>query len=392
MASTHRLTKLVVDRMRPGDIVRDSEIKGFGARCQHGAPSYFLQKKVHGRLRWFTIGPHGNPWTPETARREAFRILRELAAGTDPGLDRQRERAQPVFHDAHGAFMADHGPKLKPRTRSEYEKVFRNYLLAGFKGRRLKDITKAEVARFHARLADTPAAANFALSVLSRLMRWAEDQGYRAPNSNPCQGVKKYKLVKRQRYLSPNEFARLGRVLDDVAQRGSQNLFAVAAIRLLILTGARHTEILSLQWSFVDVERGFLNLPDSKTGQKAIRLNAAAAHVLAGIPRVGDNPYVIVGKLKGAHLVNLQKIWDDIRIVADLPDVRIHDLRHSFASMAVAHGGSLPMIGKLLGHMDTQTTARYAHLRDDPLRHLNNQVGEAIVAAMQADTQSKGAQ
>lgn len=380
--SRTRITKSAVERLAPGEGLRDTELKGFGVRRQQDAPSYFLQKKVHGRVRWFTIGPHGSPWTPETARREAYRLMRELAGGNDPGEQRRLEREKPTFAEAAPMFMADHGPKLKPRTREEYDKLFRNYLVAAFGSRRLADISKAEVARFHARMSDTPAAANFALAVLSRMMRWAEDLAFRSSHSNPCHGVKKYRQAKRERYLSLDEFARLGKVLDDVEVASSQNLFAIAAIRLLILTGARHSEIVTLRWPHVDLERALLLLPDSKTGQKAIRLNAAAVQVLRNLPRVQGNPFVIVGKRHGTHLINLQKPWDDIRVLAGIPDVRIHDLRHSFASVAAANGASLPMIGKLLGHADTQTTARYAHLADDPLRQVNQQVGDVIAEAM----------
>ncbi len=174
----------------------------------------------------------------------------------------------------------------------------------------------------------------------------------------------------------------LGVVLNQVERDQSVSLFAVAAIRLLILTGARLNEILTLQWKHIDIQWGLLLLPESKTGQKAIRLSDKAVRVLETLPRLKGNPYVIPGLVEGQHLVNLQKPWRYIRKLADLDDVRIHDLRHSFASMAAASGASLPMIGALLGHTQPQTTARYAHLANDPLKRLNQEVGEMISDAM----------
>jgi integrase len=248
--------------------------------------------------------------------------------------------------------------------------------------KRLDTIDRGDVLRFHANLAAYPRLANYAVAVLSRLMTWAEDRGFRKEQTNPCLRLKKYRETKRQRYLTREELARLGSVLDGVATTGGENLFIVAAIRLLLFTGARLSEILMLKWAYVDFERGLLLLPDSKTGQKVVRLNQHAAEVLLGLPRVTGNPHVIVGRRANSRLVNLQKPWRRIRALTALEDVRIHDLRHSFASFAAASRAALPMIGKLLGHDHTQTTARYAHLADDPLHQLNQQVGEDIAAAM----------
>ena len=214
-----------------------------------------------------------------------------------------------------------------------------------------------------------------------------EEHGFRPENTNPCRRIKKYRANRRERYLTSEEFARLGRILDRV-EGGAENVFAVVAIRLLLLTGARLMEILTLRWSYVDLERGLLLLPDSKTSQKSIRLGEAAIAVLQAVPRVKENPYVIVGRKDGAHIVHLQKTWRRIRAAAGLNDGRNHDLRHSFASMAAASGASLPMIGKLLGHTQPQTTARYAHLADDPLHQLNQKVGNLISKAMRGRDQT----
>jgi len=377
-----RINKTSVTRLKPGQTIRDMELKGFGARRQKSAASYFLQKKINGRVRWFTIGRHGEPWTPELARREALRLLRELAAGDEPGQQKTAEPEKPTLREAAALFLAEHGPKLSARTRAEYERLIRLEICPELGSKHICDITRAQVSRFHSGRGDRPALANFSLAVLSKLFTWAEENGYRPDATNPCRGTKKFRRNVRERYLTISEFARLGAVLDSLDRDGRTSPLIIAAIRLLLFTGARLNEILTLKWSFVDRERRLLLLPTSKTGAKAITLNDAALTVLQNLqPRPG-NPYVIAGHRRGGHLVNLQKPWRRIRAMAALDDVRLHDLRHTYASVAAASGASLPMIGKLLGHANTETTARYAHLADEPIQLLNEDIGNRIAAAM----------
>lgn len=185
-----------------------------------------------------------------------------------------------------------------------------------------------------------PRAANHALSVMSKLLTWAEDQGYRPEGANPCQRVQRYRENKRERFLTKDELAKLGKALDKAEAEHIAGPYAIAALRLLIFTGARLNEILTLQWSHVDLERKMIFLPDSKTGQKPVTLNQPAIDILKALPRFANNPYVIVGHRYGSHLINLQKPWQEIRALAGLETVRIHDLRHTFASVAVATGNS----------------------------------------------------
>jgi integrase len=214
------------------------------------------------------------------------------------------------------------------------------------------------------------------------MLSWAEEQGLREANTNPCFGIKKYKETKRQRYLTMDEIARLGAALNRAETDHLAGTWAVAAIRLLILTGARLSEILTLRRTYVDFDRRLILLPDSKTGEKTIQLSDAAADVLRRIPAVEGNPYVIVGHRTGQPMVDLFKPWSIVRRMAALEDVRLHDLRHTFASVAVAQGGSLPIIGKMLGHNEPRTTARYAHLADDPVQRLTETTGRAIADAL----------
>jgi integrase len=214
----------------------------------------------------------------------------------------------------------------------------------------------------------------------------AEKWGQRPDGSNPCRHVEKFKERKRERYLSASELLRLGDVLAEAERTRTELPGAIAAIRLLIFTGCRRGEILTLRWEHVDFEKECLRLPDSKTGARTIHLNAPALEILSVVEHQDGNPYVIVGGKPGAHLVNLRKPWQRIRAQAELEDVRLHDLRHSFASVAVGLGESLHMTGKLLGHSQAQTTQRYAHLADDPVKAATKRVGAAISGMMAGKT------
>lgn len=217
------------------------------------------------------------------------------------------------------------------------------------------------------------------------MMTLAEAWGLRPDGSNPCRHVKKYREDKRERYLTREELQRLGAALVQAERTKAESPFAIAAIGLLILTGARLTEILTLRWEYVDLADGVLRLPASKTGAKDVYLNEAAIKLLREIPRMAGNPHVITGKKSGARLINLRKPWRRLCMVAKLQGVRIHDLRHSFASIAV--GAGMTVIGKLLGHSQPATTARYAHLAADPIRAASNLVGTEISTAMHGQTE-----
>ncbi|MBL8146436.1 MAG: site-specific integrase [Anaerolineae bacterium] len=378
MPAQARITLAVVARLKPGDTVWDTEVKGFGARYRATAVSYFVKKRINGKQSWITIGKHGSPWTPETARKKALTLAADAAAGVNPAEIRRAERAKITFAEAAEEFLAQHGKKIKPTTLSEYDRLIRTRLLPAFGTLKVEAITHTIVAKAHTSWSEKPRTANLCLAVMSKLMSWCEDHDHIAANSNPCRRIKKYAERSRERYLTNSEIEKLLAVLDDLDARQAESPYATAAIRLLLLTGARLSEITTLKWKYVDLETATLWLPDSKTGKKAIRLNPQAVAVLTTLPRMHDNPFVIVGHRDGAPIINLHKPWWRIRALAGLDDMRIHDLRHSFASIAINAGASLAMVGKLLGHTQQQTTARYAHLADDPLRQLNNQIGAAI--------------
>jgi integrase len=214
------------------------------------------------------------------------------------------------------------------------------------------------------------------------MLNLTETWGERPANSNPCRNIEKYRERKRERFLSEGELARLGAALAEAEKQVSESPSAVAAIRLLALSGARLNEILTLRWEHVDFERGCLRLSESKTGAKTIHLSPPALALLASLPRIEGNPHVLPGMKAGAHLVNLEKPWRRIRAAATLPDVRLHDLRHSFASFGAGAGLGLPVIGALLGHTQAATTQRYAHLAADPLKQASDLIGGRIAAAL----------
>ena len=377
-SAIERVSVRSVNKLGPNETITDPDLKGFGIRRRSGGPIYFLHTRVKGRLRWITIGRHGEPWTPTTARMEAKRLLSEIINGADPAAAKEATRKAPTVREAAERFMAEHGMRLKPRTREEYQRLLRTAILPEFGKRQLREVARFDVVSFHTKMVATPRKANFALSVLSKMMNWAEVRGLRPECSNPCRLVPKYRENKRQRFLSHEEVSKLGRVLDELEANGSESPYVIAAIRLLLVTGARLSEVLTLEWRYVDLPRAIIFLPDSKTGQKPIFLNKAAQDLLINLPRIDGNQYVIVGNTEGGHLINLQKPWRRIRQLVDIHDVRLHDLRHSFASFAAEGGASLQMIGVLLGHTQPETTQRYAHLVRDHVRQMNDAVGESI--------------
>jgi integrase len=381
-----KITKRSVDGLATADsqvVMWDTELKGFGVRCRaSGAKYYVIKFRSGGRQRW-TIGRHGSPWTPDTARGEAMRQLGLRAGGKDPASERDRQKGVITVAELGARFLNDYVPHhCKASTASEYRRAVELFINPALGHHRISDLLRADIARLHHDLHDRPYQANRALGVLSKMMNLAEEWGLRTDGSNPCRHVKKYREQKRERYLSPEELQRLGQTLAEAQQRNNEDPYVLAAIGLLVLSGARLREILTLRWEHVDLTNGVLRLPDSKTGAKLVYLNANAADLLRAVPRMMGNPHVIAGKRPGAHLVDLQKPWQRIRARADLKDVRIHDLRHSFAAVAAESGMSLPMIGKLLGHTQPITTARYAHLAADPMRAAAELIGAKIATVM----------
>ncbi len=383
-----KLTNRTVAATRPRDrdvFVWDDELPGFGLRVKpSGVKSYVIQyRNRHNDSRRITIGRHG-VIGPEKARRKAKKMLADVQDGADPATERKDDREAPTVAELAEKYLREHAaPHKKPRSVEEDQRLLRLHVLPALGRKKVAGITRADITGLHHAMRDTPGAANRTLALVSKMLNLAEKWGLHPDGSNPCRHVDRYPERKMERFLSVDELGRLGAVLAEAERTATELRSVIAAVRLLMFTGARLGEILNLEWSHVDFERSCLRLPESKTGAKVIHLNAPALEVLNGIERDGS-PWVIAGRDPDKPLVNLRKPWHRIRKAAGLDNVRLHDLRHSFASVGAAGGLSLPMIGALLGHTQAATTLRYAHLAADPLKQAADMIGKRIAAAMEA--------
>ncbi len=385
-----RITSAVVDAMKPGDVIFDTEVRGLFIRhrAEGGVPHYYLKTRVKRVQRVFAIGRHGRGhWTPEAARREAVRILGLIRDGRDLHAERAEEKAGITFAVFAERYLTDYAANHhKPRTLAEETRLLRLHVLPALGPIRLREIARPEIARLHARLSARPVTANRVLALVSSILGWAEKVGERPVGSNPARGIDHYPEKARERYLTGEELQRLGEALARAETEGLVDWRFIALARLLLFSGARLSEILGLTWPQVDTTSGVVRLADSKTGAKNLFLPAPALAVLAALPRLADNPHVLPGDRPGAPLVGVQRPWQRIRRLAGLPDLRLHDLRHAFASVAVQGGESLFIVGKLLGHANLTTTQRYAHLAPDPALAAAERAAARIGAALTGES------
>src|SRR5829696_4777780 len=281
---SRKITKPFVDSLQPGELGWDSEIKGFGVRCQRRDRVYVVKYRVAGRQRWLTIGKHGSPWTPELARREARRVLGLVAEGKDPAEKKQKDRSAPTVTALAEQFLEEHvNAKSKDRTYLEYKRLIHRIVKPELGRLRVDEVRSSDIERLHLKFRATPYQANRVVALLSKMLNWSGRRGER----NPCVGLERFAEERRRRYLSSAELARLGQALSQAEAERLTSPYAIAAVRLLVFTGARLNEILTLRWDHVDLERGHLNLSNSKTGAKTIYLNAAARKLLTALPRLG---------------------------------------------------------------------------------------------------------
>ena len=360
----------------------DNELTGFGVRVYpSGARVYVVQSRGPGGLKRVTVGRHG-VISADQARRRAALILARIKAGEDPvAAPLAGVEPGPAVADLAERYYREYvAVRCKPGTAKLHCRVVRKHILPEFGELPVTAIGREHVTDLHYRLRHVPSVANQVIVTLSRMINQAEVWGLAPEGGNPCRFVVKYRQRKRERFLTEDEFRRLGRVLGALEAEGRVPAPAAAAIRLLMLTGCRCNEILTLHWEDVHLDVNELRLRDSKTGPRTVPLSPAAAKVLAGLPRGAGNPWVIAGRKPGVRLSNFNSYWYCVRKRAGLEDVRLHDLRHSFASRALALGESLTMIGKLLGHTKIQTTARYAHLARDSIKLSAARVAASIGA------------
>ncbi|MGZ2411751.1 integrase [Sphingomonas sp. F9_3S_D5_B_2] len=383
-----KLTKRCIEGLEPKPkdyFVWDDELQRFGVRVQpSGKKTFVVQYRVEKRSRRMSLGTFG-VLTLDVARGKALRALAMVEAGDDPLDVRVKRQKAITVAELVTRFMAVHidlNPNLKESTGREYRHALKRYILPALGRLKVTDVTRADVTALHLSMHDRPYQANRTLEVVSKMFNLAEDWGLRPEGTNPRKRVKKYPEKKRERFLSRAELQRVGQVLAEMEAERVEMPSAIAAVRLLMLTGCRLNEVLRLKWKHVLVRDGELRLPDSKTGKKSVQLGDAALAVLRGIPPVPGNQWVITGRGDGAHLTDLQPFWQRVRARAGLNGVRIHDLRHTYASVAAGAGMSLSMIGRLLGHTQVQTTARYAHLAQGTVKDAANNISQLIAKSL----------
>ena len=378
-----RISKRAVDALavERGDAVFwDSDLTGFGVRVYAtGRKVYVVQVRgPTGRMKRATVGVHGKV-APDVARKDAATVIDRIRRGEEPFPPAPEPEA--TVADLAKRYMTAHVEvNCRPKTVETFRRAVDRYIVPELGHLALSAVERSHVSDLHFRMRDKPSQANQTVGVLAKMFRLAEAWGMTPLRRNPCRSVRLYKKNRRERFLTPEEYRTLGRVLDEAETKRGFLPSGVAAIRLLLLTGCRKNEIVTLRWDDIDRTAGEIRLRDTKTGARRIPLTPAVEWVLAGIPRIEGNPWIIAGQKPGDHLKNLDQIWLRLRPRAGLDDVRVHDCRHSYASRALAVGEGLPMIGKLLGHRKVTTTARYAHLARDTEKASAVKVGRSIGA------------
>lgn len=382
------ITKRTVDALSANGsqprFLWDDALAGFGIKAlPTGTKRYLVKYRTSGGgrnapQRWLMLGTHGQ-LTPDQARNLAQQALAAVARGDDPQGLKFKQRLAPALRDAWGQFETEHLPQKKVSTRKEYISQWLELIEPRLGRVAVKDLARSDVDRFHKSMRHAPYRANRTLALLSRLMTLAETWDWREQGTNPCKHVDRFPERSRTRFLAFDELQRFGTAMSALVSERSIQPTASNALELLLLTGARLNEILTAEWAWIDWKRGVMNLPDSKTGAKLVYLSDSAISVLVRQKEIaGDSDFVFPSRVNRKATVNLRKSWVRICERAGFEGVRLHDLRHTAASIAVGQGSSLAIVGKLLGHSQAQTTLRYAHVDIDPALKAANQVGDVV--------------
>ncbi len=378
---TDRLAKTLASPAVGNRVTYDEEVRGFGLRVTAaGAKSFVLNYRINGRERRYTIGAYPD-WAVAAAREEAKRLKRRVSLGFDPMGERHADRATPTVADLAERFMEEHAVRKVPRAQKDDRSMIDQIVLPAIGRLKVHEVRQDDIDRLHREVSGTrPIRANRMAQLLSRIFTLTIRWGYRA--DNPVKGLHRNPEPKRTRYLSGDELQRLTNVLAEHPNQQSAN-----AIRLLLLTGARRGEMLNASWDQFDLDVGIWVKPSAHTKQKKehrVPLSAPAIQLLSEIKAKADpSPYVFPGKNQNQPLKEIKSFWRGVCRQASLDDFRIHDLRHTYASILASAGLSLPVIGALLGHTQPNTTARYSHLFDDPLREATERVGTFVTGISQ---------
>lgn len=382
------LTKRVIDSTshpEHGQIfLRDDSLRGFGLRVTAGSKVFILERKINGQSRRIVLGHYGD-LTIDQARALALERIVEIQRGQDPVAERKQRRLQPTFGDLEQLYLERHAIHKKSAVNDVW--ILKNYV-ADWRPRKLRTITRADVAARHADMGKTrPVSANRMVALVRTMFNKAHDWGLH-PGPNPASGIRFFKEVKRDRFVTPAELPRLWTALQK-----EPNPYVRGAFFIGLLTGARRSEVLTMRWEDLDLIQGLWRIPDTKSGQPhTIPLPAPVIQELQRLPRLKDNPHVFCGRWGRSHLVNVSKPWTRIRKEAGLDDVRIHDLRRTLGSWMVAAGASLALIGKTLNHQDVATTSIYARLQLEPVRAALEANATRMLTVIEAAEEKEGRQ
>lgn len=373
---TQRLTKTAIKDLAPTERTAfywDDECPGFGVRVSPGGTKAFVVQYRDGHAtKRRTIGT-----TEVVALDRARGIARDMLAAVRLGdVIPERKTAGPKFGDVLDDFLRYADAKKAPRTAADYRDRANRCIRPTFGEKALKAIKRSEIERWHEERVATPRTANYALAILVAVFSYAVRMKIISDAEHPARGIEKFGENKRTRYLNLDELGAFGKALAALEAERKVSPWAAAALRLLVLTGARSGEILTLKWTYVDLAAGLLRLPTSKTGAKDVKLAGAAVAVLRSVPRVDGVEWVIAGRRHGEAMTSLQRPFGAVCEKAGISGLRVHDLRHSAASIATSAGIGLPVVGALLGQSQAYTTQRYSHVYDDAERG----AAEAIAA------------
>lgn len=393
-----KITKRVVDALKPGakdSFLWDADMQGFGVKVTpKGKKVYLVQTRFQGVVRRFTIGTHGSPWSPDEAREKATVILGKLAEGIDPMAEDKAAKRNLTLNELCDDYIAKACGHKSPSTLAVEAGLLKRHIRPLLGSKRIGNISHADGLKFMKDIAEGRTAvdvktvkrgraivkggmgtANRTAALLSSIFSYAVRE--QIVDANPMERMRKFKEGRHERFLTEDDVKSLGTTMAKMEKDGA-NKVLLNALRLLMLTGCRKSEILGLKWEWVDFKRGTLNLPTSKTGLKRVLLGESALTLLETLPHYDGSAYVFPASRGEGHAVGLTKLWHKVREAAELPEVRVHDIRHSFASFGVSGGQSLYTVGKILGHSKAQTTQRYAHLSDDPVKRAVDEVSKKI--------------